>query len=236
MEGPKKHTGHREKHLQNEEISRVVDAMISGSYDKLPENLVQHIEDCEKCKMNILSVYELNTEFIKKNNKNLYQGTIQKNSGFFLLFRIAALIILMIGLFLTGREIIDPLKNRLAYAQNSINMNDPDIQDKYKDYPLFENMIESDFRSIINIKILTPELSAAFFTGQAIKFRWEINVTDTLNLKITNNKGKELFNYKDLIRNKLRIKNRLNPGLYYWKLETAEKLIYVGRFNVYKRK
>jgi len=245
MEGPIKHTDHLDKHLQNEEISMVVDAMFFGSYDKLPKNMVMHIENCEKCKMDILSVYELNHEFIKKNNKKNDPESIQqpptrleypqKKSRLFLLLRIAALIILMIGLFLTGREVINPVKNRLAEAQKSINMNDPDIRDIYMDYSLFENMIESDFRSIINIKVLYPELSSAFFTRQTIKFKWEINVTDTLNLKITNNKGKELFNYKDLKRNKLRFNKNLNPGRYYWKLETTEELIYVGRFYVFKR-
>jgi hypothetical protein len=49
-------------HLNDEGVSLYVDAFLFDKQEKLPESILQHVEDCKQCKMSILEVYDLNKE------------------------------------------------------------------------------------------------------------------------------------------------------------------------------
>ena len=52
-----------------------------------------------------------------------------------------------------------------------------------------------------------------------------------LVLKILNNKGTEVYS-AEAEKNEYVFKETLNPGLYYWKLEYREEMLFVGKFRV----
>ena len=62
-------------------------------------------------------------------------------------------------------------------------------------------------------------------------FQWDKIEAKPIQLKILNNRGEELFTVTPE-RNRYIHRQKLNPGLYYWKLESEEDLLFVGKFFV----
>ena len=91
-----------------------------------------------------------------------------------------------------------------------------------------ENMIGSQSRSA-NVRIFSPRNN--IYLTKNILFSWEEIRNKPLQLKILNNRNEVFFEYtaKD---NRVLFKERLAPGLYYWKLESKNDLLYVGKFFV----
>lgn len=46
-------------HLTENEIAQYVDALVSEKQDQLPEEILQHVEECFECKADLLEVWEL---------------------------------------------------------------------------------------------------------------------------------------------------------------------------------
>jgi anti-sigma factor RsiW len=48
-----------ESHLTENELAQYVDALLSDKQDQLPEEILEHVEECFECKMEIIEVWEL---------------------------------------------------------------------------------------------------------------------------------------------------------------------------------
>lgn len=89
-----------------------------------------------------------------------------------------------------------------------------------------EVMIGSQSRSA-DVQIISPR-NNVYLKGD-ILFAWEETGLKPLHLKILDNRNEDLFEYK-ADGNRLEFKEKLRPGLYYWKLESKNDLLYVGKF------
>ena len=97
--------------------------------------------------------------------------------------------------------------------------------------PNLEDMVGQVFRSTYSLKVLSPE-KGVNLKGE-ITFQWEIQYDGELYLKILNNVEDVIW--EEMTKsNDYRFTNELAPGLYYWKLETEDRLLYVGKFFVKK--
>lgn len=92
----------------------------------------------------------------------------------------------------------------------------------------YEGLIADVTRSAA-VEVRSPKINEKV-RGELV-FQWEIGTDDAVQLKILNNRGKEIFNFTPA-QNQFRFAEKLMPGLYYWKLETADELLYVGKFLV----
>lgn len=92
-----------------------------------------------------------------------------------------------------------------------------------------ENVLGEMTRSE-NVRIKTPAAGNTFKPGEEIKFEWE-GAESGLEIVILNNRDEVLSRDKAAGR-KLNRKAPSTPGLYYWKLETDDDLLYVGKFLV----
>ena len=92
--------------------------------------------------------------------------------------------------------------------------------------PYLETMV-SDVHRAYSIEVFHPK-NGENTTGQ-IKFEWENDITDVIYLKILNNKGDELFAFETQEQD-FSFNQKLEPGLYYWKLESEDDLLHVGKF------
>ena len=100
--------------------------------------------------------------------------------------------------------------------------------ENYRPTPYLEELLAYENRSY-SITVLTPKIGEKI-TGE-ILFQWEGIDEKQIYLKILNNKGAVLFS---LIteNNKYRFTQKLNPGLYYWKLESDDDVLFVGKILV----
>jgi len=96
--------------------------------------------------------------------------------------------------------------------------------------PYLEEMITDVSRSY-SLVVLSPQIGDAVEGN--IQFQWEEIGEEPLSLKILNNRGEELFSSTQTNHHYI-FKQNLNPGLYYWKMESDEELLFVGKFLVGK--
>ncbi|MDZ7391613.1 MAG: zf-HC2 domain-containing protein [candidate division KSB1 bacterium] len=98
----------------------------------------------------------------------------------------------------------------------------------FRPLPYLEAMIDDVTRSF-SLTVLSPRINEKL-SGN-ILFRWAGDSANVASLKILNNRGAEIF-ATEPEQNQFIFKERLAPGLYYWKLESKEEVVYVGKFLV----
>ena len=113
-----------------------------------------------------------------------------------------------------------------------------EIQENISDQQLFaanyvpneelESMIGTTFRSD-NFKIKKPGNHAVFKKDAIIVFEWENNIS--LNLSILNNEEEEQI-VESVSGVQFELSSKLDPGIYYWKLETEDDLLHLGKFII----
>ncbi len=82
-----------------------------------------------------------------------------------------------------------------------------------------------------NLTVSRPANKAEFESQDQIIFEWNAQETVPLTLILLNNREEILL--QSTPNNPLYVLKRpLDPGLYYWKLETPDELVYVGKFWV----
>ena len=94
--------------------------------------------------------------------------------------------------------------------------------------PMFENLIENQVRSDV-LRIIAPVPSQVFQKTDTINFMWE-NGEEMFTLVVFNNKGHVVF--EKAVGSPFRLSDLLQPGLYYWQLETEDEALQTYRFIV----
>lgn len=81
------------------------------------------------------------------------------------------------------------------------------------------------------LSVIRPDNGAELEIGQRVVFSWQTQAEQPLTLRLLNNREEEVFSLAAK-GGSLESPVALAPGLYYWKLETEDDLIYVGKFFV----
>jgi predicted anti-sigma-YlaC factor YlaD len=96
----------------------------------------------------------------------------------------------------------------------------------FKPTPYLEEMLAYESRSY-SVKILSPEIGQKL--TNEIYFKWDKTDVRIVYLKILNNQGYEIFSIMPQSNEHI-YREKLTPGLYYWKLESDDDILYVGKF------
>jgi len=102
------------------------------------------------------------------------------------------------------------------------------LAESFSPSPMFENAIENQVRSD-GLTLLTPSNAQTFTTVDVIEFRWE-NAEKQLSLVIYNNKGSIIYEKK--VKSPFTLNQTLQPGLYYWQLETEDEALFTLKFLI----
>lgn len=94
--------------------------------------------------------------------------------------------------------------------------------------PYLEGLITYNVRAF-SINVLAPKPGAKL--EEPYFFEWEKGKPAPRFLKILNNRGEEIFSSTPE-SNRFTYQRQLEPGLYYWKLESEDDLLYLGKFLV----
>jgi len=76
---------------------------------------------------------------------------------------------------------------------------------------------------------LSPSIRQVFSPGSEILFQWKQEGLTSLQLIVLDNLGKELIR-REVSGSDFTWTSPKRPGLYYWKLESTEDLLYTGNF------
>ncbi|UCH92531.1 MAG: hypothetical protein JSV88_19855 [Candidatus Aminicenantes bacterium] len=106
--------------------------------------------------------------------------------------------------------------------------NGQSLASRYRVNPNLENMIGSRLRSG-SFEVLAPGNGSVI--EEPIHFSWKKTLTETHTLKIVSNKNQVLYTYS-VQGDSFDFREKLPMGLYYWKLESKNELLYVGKFFI----
>ncbi len=243
-----------DNHLNDAGIYLYVDALKLGMIERLPAEVTLHVEDCARCKQEIFSLHvAVADQDYGPLGPHPYFD--QKKTASFLTIstfaRLAAAVLVGTGIVLfvyfnlfkeqppaVTEEHIQP-DSVLTEAPPDHPTRQPDAPPatdaeserfaaNFTSSPFYENLIGQTLRSA-DLRVTSPA-SGARMTG-AIAFTWETRFTGQLTLRILANDEREVFNRR-VAGPGHTFKGNLEPGLYYWRLESDEELLFVDKFII----
>jgi hypothetical protein len=245
-------------HLNDGGVSIYVDALKLNREDKLPEALTYHVESCPVCKQSIVLLDDLLREHtydtLVFHHRLSEKKLLTRNA--YLSLRVAAGLILILGLaFVASIVLFDrdvtisdtesmhdagDLGEEYAEEMPPVVLPSPDNDDPGidRDEQLYGANFETStvYESLLNIRYRSHGIQVILpKTGEEIDgtvhFDWDIQYTGTIYLTILNNREDEIHT-EELIDNSFLYSAELEPGVYYWKLESEDELLYTGKFII----
>jgi hypothetical protein len=249
------------KHLKSEEIALVVDALIYDKLKLLNNSILEHIEECQQCKQEIMHTYELIYSDINslKYRKHPFFGNIKKTfsvkmhqkSAF--LLKLAAISVLVLGVagllytFIQSQKarpntelarIENNEKSKDLLASSPINVkSEVTNQVKktnsalYKESDFFENLITVEYRGN-DVEVLAPALKQEYQKSDRVEFQFKGDLSTPVSIFIYTNTGKKVLEQENIQSTAFTLGNQLSPGLYYWKIIRDDNLMKVGKFLI----
>jgi hypothetical protein len=126
-----------------------------------------------------------------------------------------------------------PLKNVISTSQkeNAADMHKGNFNKKTDAFAInynLESMVDSRSRSFV-VEVYAPANNT--YLENQILFSWREFGHVPLNLVILNNRNETVIK-SPVSNSQFKFTDKLPPGCYYWKLESADELYYVGKFFI----
>ncbi|MFA6456595.1 MAG: hypothetical protein WCW40_07220 [Bacteroidota bacterium] len=233
-----------EHHLNDYGVSLYVDAVLLDRTGELPPEITDHVEQCTACAAHVLEMCEIMQDVrLDRSVKHPFlDAAVKKPQRIVTMYRIAA--VFLVGIF--GGVLYYSLsdhKNNIApdVAQHSLSV-DSTTGDKtttaptstgdqfaanFTPSPNLDDLVQNEFRSE-SITIISPEIGAT--VSSPITFRWK-SYDGPVKIKILSNKEVTLLT-SIVEANSFVTPKPFAPGLYYWKLEANDELLFVGKFFI----
>lgn len=229
-------------HLNENGTALTAEAFFLDRTAELPNEISEHLEQCDRCKVQVLGLLELLKEQpIDRNIHHPYFDRRPVILPFPNFLKAAAVITAILAggaayiLFTsngtsgndTPYHSIGPVTTSPDTFSDPVPENERVLADHFAPSPNLDDLVRSDFRSE-SIEVLSPENDA--IVSSPITFRWK-QYQGPVILKILNNREMtvQMSNVKE---NRFVTTKSLVPGLYYWKLEDEGELLYIGKFFV----
>ena len=209
--------------------TEIIEKYVKGKLsDHEREAFDEHCFNCEQC-FRELMFYQETAELIRREGKTVFSDYLVKSdrkksntfkNTFNQIFR-----------FLT----VKPWRTGIASAGLAVVVlifilrQPASVPSKnYETLPYFEEIL-SDVSRSESVTVLSPQVGAVVQNKPL--FKWEGLEEERIYLIILDNQGNELFRFTT-DKNQFKLSKKLNPGLYYWKLESEEDLLFLGKFLV----
>ena len=95
-------------------------------------------------------------------------------------------------------------------------------------YPELESLVQTVSRSQ-SVTVRSPGIEDS--VAEIIVFDWDTEAAGPITLRIISNIGRDVRAFSNQT-SPVKLSLSLKPGLYYWKLEDRNDLLYVGKFFV----
>jgi hypothetical protein len=239
-----------EKHLNEEGVALYVDALKLNTLSQLPPAVRDHVADCHVCKKDITGLFTLldDVDYSGVQSHPLFRLPRPGTSPVPLLMKIAAVLVGVAGLA-TLAYYMGPLRQEQPSRQTSQGdagrgvdsvqkgqdtgtqftmATKEEFASNYNVDPELEDLVNGRSRSAA-LSVMTPANGSV--PGPDAVFSWKGEERKPLAVSIMNNRGDAVLSESGL-HARFVLKQRLSPGLYYWKIESETELLYVGKFFV----
>lgn len=244
------------KHLNDEQIATVADALNIDNVNSLPADVKNHIAECNECANKALIVSELSYDYNTKTSITKGYRTKNRFLKFSIIVLAAASIIILFLVFYLQKPI--KVDNNIAENTDSVKvieqidtsrtLQDQEyiVEEKIKttlnsDLIAFaeNDKFEKNFCRFANsatrssiVTILSPQIIEVK-NNTEIKIEW-IMTDSPLFIEVFDNNGNKLLS-EETSNSFMEINVVKNQGLYYWKVIDEDfNLIYCGKI-IYKK-
>ena len=238
-------------HLSDEGIALYVDAMMLEKNYRLPGALILHVADCAECKKEVIETFMLveSQEYNSKGHPYFLEATINREKRFLIWYRVAAAIVVVISVGVIAYLVLSINQKResvgKAQTEHSVVVGNEQsrtavrdtaqrssllIAEDFSTSPNLENLVNSQLRSA-GLRVISPRTGA--LVDRYVRFEWEGEGSEAVKIEILSNKD-SVFESVSVVGSPYILKRQFTPGLYYWKLEGKNDLLYVGKFIVNK--
>jgi len=248
-------------HITDETAALMAESFAVGRTPDVPDQVTCHLQDCIECKDKILEISSFlrNPDIPKIFNPKhqdthswyFYRGKI---AAVFVVFAL-----LLSAFYFLSRETLlfnfqgKNLSNTHSTDMNSQNASQVHSNDQIPNTvsksgetlsnpgrdtlpgsatfdvnPNLEIMIGGQLRGT-SIQAFTPSNNS--IAKSPIHFSWKKESVSSNTLRIVTNKNKTVFSHTTT-GDSFDFREKLSPGLYYWKIESKDELLYVGKFFI----
>jgi len=188
--------------------------------------LKNHLDACPVCSVRLQEVENVEGIETEKQRK-----TILSISSNVFRYAIAATLIVAVGsaiVFVIQDFQQEKITSRDALFEKPLAIIKTDPS-KFIPNQVLENFVERTVRSSLGVSLIAPELGDTITTP--FTFKWDGQKEKKFILTIVDNKNVQKWK-TTISSTEFTLETRLEPGLYYVKLESDEKLVRVGTFVV----
>jgi hypothetical protein len=239
--------------------NEIIDKYLLHQLSEEEENLFEeHLLFCEECQQiletrkstinairhSISETNQIQKEYFSVTKKN-------RTNRMWFVIKVAATVIIILSLSFLIRYLyynepgdnkpdkITQLKDTSKVLKsneidkNRVSKNDDNkiFTESFKELPEYEKFIKNPLRSD-NLEVFSPGIGQVILMNKKIEVRWESESINTLHIAIFNNHANQVFEKQ--ITKEIKINPHLNPGLYYWQLETDDEALFTGKFLIKK--
>jgi hypothetical protein len=244
-------------HLNENEISKYVDALLDGKEHAEPEHVKKHLAECDECASEVMVVYDV----MKEDAQETKVVDIRKSKKpINTWIALAASVILIVSAAIYIMTNNNPKQEDIIVEQDPVII---DTTQKEKTHDTFDK--EEEVNKVNIPENNQPLLAEAFipnedleklvdrfetnnFRGDEIAVYSSVDTTlksgaaliielnntanQMLTIEVFNNKN-ELEMTEESNNTRIELKHSLGEGLHYWKLINEDfDLIYCGRFRI----
>jgi hypothetical protein len=230
-------------HLDELGIALYTDAISLNKTITVPADITRHVEDCDYCKQQILAVADLmdNQSFHIPTSHPTLDLTAQRSTVPEFWYRAAAVLLFAIisstaYVFVANQNVHTPAVSEVPFSPvqpaasepvTEQQKSDPLLADNFSASPNLEGMLRTEFRSPA-VEVFSPSIGER--VRPPITFRWRGN-GHPMKLKVLTNKEVTILT-AIVLSDSFRSEKQYHEGLYYWKLEANEEMIFLGKFFV----
>lgn len=258
MENDNKHKYFTDNHLSELGVAFYAESLKSNKEEELPDSLRQHVQDCFKCKNEILSIIDVLEqssdsllakavdEEVNKNKKKLNTIRLLKYAA-----SIGVIIVLSLLAYNQIKNRIE-LKEQQSFLLDQLNTIKADSQKwnvneagklAFRSSNLSHLFTANDSldKIILNsdssskISYIKPEHAEDYVVGDTIRFSFDAPGRIEYKIAVLDNKGNQLIEGRIKSGKSYDLKFVI-PGLYYWQLVEKEELRYISKFIVLAEK
>jgi hypothetical protein len=239
-------------HLSNEDISLYVDALKLQRTRELPEKVRDHVANCQDCRKEITGLFSILAEenYAAMGPHPYFDSRGEgKDKKVRWVYQIAALVAAGVGISILayfsysgggdGTPRVPNPSSRSAKSSETVTEESTTVREAeasseatyagtFAELPELESLVATETRSA-GIDVVTPAIGMV--VHQPIVFNWAADGDVSLTLSVLTNKDSIVHTVRAATLPYV-LRRSLTPGLYYWKLENREEVVFVGKFLV----
>jgi hypothetical protein len=217
-------------HLSEEGLALAAEAMESQELESLPEEIQDHLGDCQECREGVSDIYQIILQSGMQDEKGM-RPFFEKGAGYkqtsrrlYWLRYAAVFLLLATSLGWLGLRLFSPEHPALRKIASVFGI---EYYDPFAPDPLVETLVGAIFRED-DFQLLAPAPTDTLVPGDLLHLQYTGYHLNALQFKLMTNQGQEVETF-EVKGGAAMLRLPETQGLYYWRLSDGSDLLFLGR-------